>query len=276
MRDVMDDVYLLKFGGNAIRGEEDLARLAGEVSGLIKDGARLILVHGGGPEISAEMERLGIVPRKVAGMRITDSDTLEITEKVLRSINAGVVKALEDAGVEALGVPGHMVASFVRKPPFTALENGEEVTVDLLNVGEVTTVAEDVLEDLLSDGVTPVIYPIGADDEGNHLNVNADSMAAGIAAGVRCREMIQITDVPGILLDINDPASLQSQLTLSQVDALIADGTISGGMVPKVEACRRALMAGVPRVRMVNGKDRNSIVSDVMKEGVEHGTVITQ
>ena len=107
------------------------------------------------------------------------------------------------------------------------------------------------------------------------LNVNADTMVAGIAAGVGCVEMIAITDVPGILRDVSDPSSKIDSLTLEEVDALIADGTISGGMIPKVEACRKALLAGVSKVRMVNGKDQRSIVSDVMKD-VPHGTIITK
>ncbi len=271
----MDDIYLLKFGGNAIKGEEDLARLSGEVAGLIKDGARIILVHGGGPEINAEMERIGLVPKKVAGVRVTDDATLKVAEDVLKGINDQVVAALRKAGVDAVGMAGHAVADFVRKKPYIVKENGEDVLVDLINVGEVSTVDISAIEDMLLKGITPVIYPIGKDGSG-HLNVNADTMASGIAAGIRCREMIQITDVPGILLDIDDPSSLQTLLTLAQVDELIADGTISGGMVPKVEACRKALMAGVSKVRMVNGKDKESIVSDVMQEGIEHGTVITK
>ena len=271
----MDDIYLLKFGGNAIKGKEDLDRLSKEVAGLIKDGAKIIMVHGGGPEINAEMERIGLVPKKVAGLRITDDAVLEVAERVLRDINVQVVDAMVRANIDAVGLAGYDVASFERKKPYLVKENGEDVLVDLVNVGEVTDVDLDTIEDLLMKGVTPVIYPIGQDDRG-HLNVNADSMASGIAAGIRCREMIQITDVPGILLDIDDPSSLQTLLTLAQVDGLIADGTISGGMIPKVEACRRALLAGVSKVRMVNGKDKKSIVSDVMQEGVEHGTVITK
>ena len=267
---------MLKFGGNAIKGEEDLNRLAKEVAGLIKDGAKVIMVHGGGPEINAEMERIGLVPKKVAGVRITDDRTLEVAEKVLRRINADVVSAMTSAGVQAVGVPGYHVAAFVRREPYTVVEDGKEITVDLMNVGDVTEANIEVLEDLLSNVITPVVYPIGEDSEGRHLNVNADTMAAGIAAGIRCREMIQITDVPGILLDVNDPESLQPELTLKEVDELIGKGVISGGMVPKVEACRKALKAGVTKVRMVNGKDKRTIVSDVMQEGVRHGTVIKE
>ena len=271
----MEDIYLLKFGGNAIGGREDLDRLSREIAGLIKDGAKIVVVHGGGPEINAALEKKGIVPKKVAGLRVTDDATMEVVEETLNGINEGVVDSLTEAGVKAIGLPGYMVTICRKKEPYTALEDGKEVTVDLQNVGEVSETYVDTIEDLLTSGVTPVVYPIGADDTGKHLNINADTMASGIAAGLKCREMIQITDVPGILLDINDPSSKQNQLTLKDVDELIAKGIISGGMVPKVEACRKALNAGVAKVRMVNGKDPRSIVSDVMKS-VDHGTVITK
>jgi len=271
----MKDIYLLKFGGNAIGGQEDLDRLSREIAGLIKDGAKIVVVHGGGPEINAALEKKGIVPKKVAGLRVTDDATMEVVEETLRGINAGVVQSLTNAGVTSVGLPGYLVTECVKKEPYTALENGVEVTVDLQNVGEVKTTYVDTIEDLLASGVTPVVYPVGADANGKHLNINADTMASGIAAGLKCKEMIQITDVPGILLDINDPSSKQSVLTLAEVDDLIAKGIISGGMVPKVEACRKALNAGVAKVRMVNGKDPRSIVSDVMKS-VDHGTVITK
>ena len=271
----MEDIYLLKFGGNAIGGRKDLDRLSAEIAGLIKEGAKIVVVHGGGPEINAALEKKGIVPKKVAGLRITDDATMEVVEETLKGINAEVVESLTNAGVTTIGIPGYHVTSCRKKEPYTALEDGKEVTVDLQNVGEVEEAFPDVIEDLLKACVTPVIYPIGADDKGKHLNINADTMASGIAAGIKCKEMIQITDVPGILLDINDPSSKQNVLTLAQVDELIANGIISGGMVPKVEACRKALNAGVAKVRMVNGKDPRSIVSDVMKS-VDHGTVITK
>ncbi|MFA5452086.1 MAG: acetylglutamate kinase [Candidatus Methanomethylophilaceae archaeon] len=272
---MLDDVYLIKFGGNAISGKADLDRLSGEVAGLIHDGAKIVLVHGGGPEINAELEKKGITPVKVAGLRITDDATLEVAESVLKKINTDVVESLKVAGVMAVGVPGYFVTECVKKAPIIVTENGEKVTVDLQNVGDVVSVDIGTIEDLLRGGVTPVIYPIGASSDMKHLNINADTMAAGIAAGIKCREMIQITDVPGIMLDMKDPSSKQDVLTLTEVDKLIFDGVISGGMIPKVDACRNALNAGVAKVRMVNGKDPRSIVSDVMRS-VEHGTIITK
>lgn len=271
----MEDLYVLKFGGNAIRGRDDMMRLSREIAQLIREGARIILVHGGGPEISEEMERRGMTPRKVCGVRVTDEASLEVAEIVLRRLNAEIVECLQESGVQAVGIPGYFCTVCARKPPMKVTEDGKEVEVDLGLVGEVADTDPQCLFDLLDQGITPVIYPIGKDVEGRMLNVNADTMVAGIAAGVGCKEMVTITDVPGILLDVNNSGSKVDSLTLAEVDALIADGTISGGMIPKVEACRKALLAGVTTVRMVNGKDPRSIITDITK-GVPHGTVITK
>lgn len=271
----MEGIYVLKFGGNAIRGKEDLMRLSNEIAQIIRDGAKIILVHGGGPEISAEMEKRGMQPKKVGGVRVTDAEGLEVAEIVLQRLNNDVVKYLEEASVKAIGSAGSVFTVCRKKAPYTVLEDGKEITVDLGLVGVVSEVNTESLEDLLNAGVTPVIYPIGADAEGHKLNVNADTMAAGIAAGIRCKELITITDVPGILKDVNDPGSKINKLTLAEVDELIKKGVIFGGMIPKVEACRNALNAGVQTVRMVNGKDKRSIVTDLMKN-VPHGTIIVK
>jgi len=264
-------VYVIKFGGNAIRGKEDLARLSKEITDLREQGAKVILVHGGGPEITDEMEKRGLTAKKVAGYRITDEAALEVASDVLKNINGDVVRSLKDSGTDAKGIAGYEFIKCVKKAPVKATENGKEVMVDLGLVGEVDSVKVSVLNELVGKGVVPVVYPICAGAKG-HLNVNADTVAAGIAVAVKCKEMIQITDVSGILMDVNDPSSKIDSLTLSEIDSLIASGVISGGMIPKVEACRSAILAGVSAVRMVNGKDA-TIVSDLLKNK-GHGTVI--
>ena len=271
----MENLYVLKFGGNAIRGQDDMMRLSREIAGLIKEGAKIVLVHGGGPMISEEMEERGMSPEKVGGLRVTDADVLEVTEIVLRRINGQVVSCLNGCGVQAVGIPGYFCTMCERKRPVKVVEDGKEMEVDLGLVGEVVGTDPNTLFDLLEQGITPVVYPIGKDRDGRMLNVNADTMVAGIAADIGCREMITITDVPGILTDVKDPSSKLDSVTLDELDGLIADGVISGGMIPKVEACRKAILAGVEVVRMVNGKDPRSIVSDVMKD-TPHGTVITR
>lgn len=275
----MRETYLLKFGGNALDGESGLDRLAHEVSELVAAGKEIVIVHGGGPSISREMERLGMEPKMVAGVRVTDAAALEVAEKVLRDINADVVAALDRADVRAVGMPAYFCTECRRKGPYTALENGEKVTVDLGLVGEVVSVDAQTVFDLLDEKVVPVIYPIGATEEGEgitHLNVNADTMAAGIAAGIKCREMIAITDVPGILRDVHDPGSKIDRATFADIDRMVADGTISGGMIPKVEACRKAVEAGAESVRMVNGRDPENILSDIIIKNVPKGTLIVR
>ncbi|MCQ2052993.1 MAG: acetylglutamate kinase [archaeon] len=269
----MKDIFLLKLGGNTINDKKNLDRLSEEISELIKNGAMVVLVHGGGPEINMALKKNGITPKKVDGLRITDDATMKIVEETIKSVNTNVVKSLTQSNVHAVCVPGYTVTVCKKKAPYTTIEDGASVAIDLQNVGEVVSTNTEIIYNLLAQGITPVIYPIGADEDGRHLNINADSMASNIAAEIKCREMVQITDVPGIMLNIHDPSSKQSLLTLAQVDALISDGTISGGMIPKVEACRKALDAGVAKVRMVNGMDPYSIVSDIMKNS-EHGTTI--
>ncbi len=274
----MRNIYLVKFGGNALDGKDGMRQLAQEVSELTAEGYSIVLVHGGGPEISAEMERLGMTPKKVAGVRVTDEAGLEVAEKVLRRINSDLVECLIDAGVKAVGIPGYFCTECVKKAPSKVVVDGKEVTIDLGLVGEVSAVDKQTIFDLLDEKVIPVVYPIGAmavDDKVQHLNVNADTMAAGIAAGVKCKEMIAITDVPGILRDVHDPLSKIDRVTFKDIDDLLADGTISGGMVPKVEACRKAVNAGAEAVRMVNGRDPESIVKDVIK-GSNKGTLIVK
>ena len=275
----MREVYLLKFGGNALDGKEGMDRLAHEIAELVSKKISVVVVHGGGPLISAEMERLGLKPRMVAGVRVTDEAALEVAEKVLREINGEVVDALDRAGVKAVGMPGYFCTECERKKPYRARVDGEDITVDLGLVGEVVSVDEQTVFDLLDESIVPVIYPIGSMMDGEtiqHLNVNADTMAAGIAAGVRCREMVAITDVPGILRDVHDPSSKIDRVTFADIDALIADGTISGGMIPKVEACRKAVNAGAESVRMVNGRDPENIISEIIINGVPKGTLIVK
>ncbi|MCL2712787.1 MAG: acetylglutamate kinase [Methanomassiliicoccaceae archaeon] len=249
--------YLLKFGGNAIRGKGDMDRLANEIFHLTAKGAKIILVHGGGPEITAAIEKKGMTTKMVGGFRITDDNVLNVADEVLKGLNNEMVDSLKNAGVNADGMPGHKdkMITCVKKAPIKAKDNGIEVTVDLGLVGEVDTVDTNKIKEMLSNGITPVIYPICASADGIKMNVNADTVASGIAAALKCKEMIFITDVPGILFDVKDPSSKIDTASLKMIDELISSGVISGGMIPKVEACRNAILSGVSAVRMINGKD---------------------
>jgi len=265
----------MKFGGNAIRGKNDLDRLSEEIAKLISKGAKIILVHGGGPEITAEIEKRGMSTKMVGGFRITDNAVLNVADEVLGQLNRDVVDSLKKAGVKAKGMPGYEgnVITCIKKAPIKVKDGNEMITVDLGLVGEVDIVDTKHIRNMISEGILPTIYPICADADGKKMNVNADTVASGIAAAMGCDEMVFITDVPGILRDVKDPDSKIDKITIKEIDALISNGTISGGMIPKVEACSKAILAGVSAVRMVNGKDERSIVSDIM-EGNGHGTLI--
>lgn len=267
-------LYLIKFGGNAISDDNDLNRICDEIGELKKSGAEVIIVHGGGPAISVAMEEAGLNPEKVNGVRITDSAGLNIAAKVLEDINKRVCKVLDSFEVKNMGMPAYSCTVCKKIPPAVIMERGEEKFVDLGLVGEVDTVDTGMLRKLLDYNTVPVIYPISSDGK-ERLNVNADAMAASIAAAMKCDEMIAITDVPGVLRDISDPSSLYSRLTVNQAYALIEDGTIHGGMIPKVEACIDAVRAGARAVRMVNGKDPDKIFFDIT-DGSDKGTVIME
>ncbi len=266
-------LYLIKFGGNAISDGKDLSRICSEIYELRKSGASVIAVHGGGPEISEEMERLGLKPEKINGVRVPDADGLEVASRVLKKINGRVNEFMEKAGVGSIGMGAFDCTVCRKMDPVTYTENGLKKTADYGLVGEVVSVKTEEISKVLKSGKVPVIYPIGSDGK-TKLNVNADTMAAGIAAGMKCDEMIAITDVPGVLRDIKDPSSKFDTLTKKEILALIEDGTISGGMIPKVEACMKAVEAGAKAVRMVNGKDPENIFSDITGGKVK-GTVIT-
>lgn len=268
--------YLIKFGGNAMGGPQDLARLAADIKPLLDQGIHVIVVHGGGPEITRVMEERGMTARKVHGIRVTDDAALHVAEEVLARINDEVVQAFTKAGIPAFGMAGHhrSAVTCVKKAPLAdKTADGRMEMVDLINVGEVDAVNVDVLEDLFQKGKVPVLYPICISTEGKRMNVNADTLAYSTAAALGCQEMIMITDVPGILMDVKDPQSLIPEASIADVDRLIAEGVIKDGMIPKVDGCRKALEAGVKSTRMVNGKDPQSILGDILK-GAQKGTRI--
>ncbi len=276
LEELRNNHIVIKFGGNAISGEGELQRFAKDVAMMRSLGVLPVLVHGGGPEITREMKLRGMEARKVSGLRITDTQTLEIAEYVLGRINREIVKALKGAGVDSMGIPGYKggLLHCKRKDPVLVYdEDGNLATIDLGHVGDVESVDAKQLRYMTLSGIVPVIYPIGIDYEGGHVNVNADTAAAHIAAALQCEEMILITDVPGILTDVNDAASLIKEVSIKQVEDLIEGGIVMGGMVPKVEACRLALEKGVRSTHMLGGKDAEHLLRQIL-DGSHRGTKI--
>lgn len=259
---------LIKFGGNALSGEGDLKRFSEDIAQLLRSGFRPLIVHGGGPEISQEMERRGLKVKKVSGLRVTDGEALRVAAEVLERINFEIVASLRAEGVSAVGMSGCESKAIVAKkmsPVAAKDESGNDISVDLDRVGEAPYVDRSVLDPLLASGKVPVIYPICAGEDGGSLNVNADTVAAFVAKSIGADEMILVTDVPGMLKGGEGSKEVIPSLSLSEVDALIAEGAITGGMIPKVEACRTALKSGVSTVLMLNGKEPHSIVRKMIQ-----------
>lgn len=269
----MSDTYLVKFGGATLADEDNARRLLGQAAAAAGSGKRVIIVHGGGPEISEEMVRRGLNPRKIGGLRVTDEAAMEAVEDVLRGINGKVTSMMEGCGVPVVGLPAYMFSLSEKKEDVVVRnEDGSEEIVDLGFVGDPASIDTGTLTDLLDEGVIPIIYPVGSDGA-HHINVNADDMASAVAAAMKVKEMITVTDVPGILRDFPDVSSKVDRATLADIDAMIADGTISGGMLPKVAGCRKAVEAGARSVRMVDGKDPSDMLARAFA-GEDVGTLI--
>jgi acetylglutamate kinase len=266
---------LIKFGGNSLNGNGDLERISNDIALLVSLGLKPIVVHGGGPNISKEMEARGLQVKKVAGLRITDDKTIHVVKDVLSKINDQIVDALKATGVKAIGISGSEGNTIMceKKDPVEVEENGTRLKVDLGNVGEVKCIDPTTVSVLCASGFVPVIYPICVDQSGREMNVNADTVAAHLAKALGCEEMVLVTDVPGVLREIGNMDTLITDITIAEMDHLIEIGVVSGGMLPKVEACRLAIENGVKKAHMVNGREPNSILNQVLM-GSNCGTTV--
>ncbi|MCL8381381.1 MULTISPECIES: acetylglutamate kinase [Xanthobacter] len=271
-----DAIVVVKYGGHAM-GSEDVARtFASDIVLMEQSGINPVVVHGGGPQIGAMLSKLGIKSEFAAGLRITDKATVEIVEMVLAgSINKQIVGFINEAGGKAIGLcgkDGNMVRA--RKANRVVVSSGgdDAQEVDLGFVGEPDTVDTTVLDQILGRELIPVLAPVAAAVDGGTYNVNADTFAGAIAGALGAKRFLLLTDVPGVL-DKNK--QLIPRLTIAEAHALIADGTISGGMIPKVETCIYALEKGVEGVVILDGKVPHAVLLELL---TDHGagTLITR
>lgn len=267
---------LIKFGGNLINEKKNLERFSKDIALLVSLGLKPIIVHGGGPDINKVMEARGLTVRKIGGLRVTDDEALKVVKEVLSEINENIVNHLRAAGLKAIGMSGSEGNTVIcsKTEPVEVNENGNVVHVDLGRVGEVKSVNPSMISLLCASGFIPVIYPICCDEHGNELNVNADTVAAHIAKALGCEEMVMVTDVPGLMRENGNGDTRIPELSVSQVDELIRQGVITGGMIPKVQACKLAIINGVKRAHMVDGKMPHSILNQILK-GTNCGTTLT-
>jgi acetylglutamate kinase len=276
MQQYDDEIVVVKYGGHAM-GEETAARsFARDIVLLEQTAINPVVVHGGGPQIGDMLKRLGIKSEFAAGLRITDAATIEIVEMVLAgSINKQIVGYINEAGGKAVGLcgkDGNMVVA--RKVNRTVVDPGSRIEkiVDLGFVGEPDKVDVTVLNQILGRELIPVLAPVAMSSVGGTYNVNADTFAGAIAGALRAKRLLLLTDVPGVL---DKSKQLIKQLTIADARRLIADGTISGGMIPKVETCIYALEAGVEGVVILDGKVEHAVLLELLTD-LGAGTLLTK
>jgi len=271
-----EEIIVVKYGGHAM-GDEHLARdFARDIVLLEQTAINPIVVHGGGPQIEAMLKKVGVQSQYAAGLRITDAKTLEIVEMVLAgSINKQMVGYINEAGGKAVGLcgkDGNMVVA--RKLTRTVVDpdSAIEQVIDLGYVGEPDKVDTTVLTQILGRELIPVLAPVAAAANGGTFNVNADTFAGAIAGALHAKRLLLLTDVPGVL---DKSKSLIKELSVDDARRLIADGTISGGMIPKVETCIEALDHGVEGVVILDGKVPHAVLLELFTE-LGSGTLIHQ
>jgi acetylglutamate kinase len=271
LRRYSGQTVLVKYGGHAIDGGTAGEAFARDIVLLKQVGINPIVVHGGGPQIGQMLQRLGIKSSFVDGLRVTDRETMEVVEMVLAgTINKQLVAAINAAGGCAVGLTGKDGGLLrARKVTRTRIEAGVRVEIDLGFVGEPERIDDRVLESFRRSDIIPVIAPIGVGAGGETYNINADTVAGAVAGAVGARRFLLLTDVPGVL---DAEKRLITELTAGDARRLIADGTICGGMIPKVETCLAAVEGGVEAAVIVDGRVPHAILLELFTEGA--GTLI--
>lgn len=248
---------VVKYGGNAMINETLKQQVMEDIVLLWLIGVKIVLVHGGGPEINELMDKLGKKPEFIDGLRVTDKETVDIVQMVLAGkVNKTLVNLLEKQGGKAVGLSGmdgRLIEAKVKDER-------------LGYVGEITKIHINPVADLLEKGYIPVISTLGCDKEGNTYNINGDTAAAYIAGALKAERLIMMTDIAGVLMDKDDPSSLIPEISVEDAEKLYEDGVISGGMIPKVDCCVRAINKGVKNVVIMDGRVPHSILMELLTD----------
>ncbi|MGK2740972.1 acetylglutamate kinase [Tepidicaulis sp. LMO-SS28] len=260
---------VVKYGGHAMGDEQLAAKFARDVVLLKQAGVNPIVVHGGGPQIGAMLNRLNIKSEFASGLRITDKSTVEIVEMVLAgSINKQIVGALNQAGGRAVGLcgkDGNLIMARKLEHKIHDPESNIEKILDLGFVGEPSRINPEILQTIIASDIIPVIAPIGVSEEGDTYNINADTAAGAIAGAMNAKRLLLLTDVRGVL---DKDGKLIQRLTIAEAQALMKDGTISGGMIPKLETCIESVEGGVEAVVILDGRVPHVVLLELL---TEHG-----
>jgi acetylglutamate kinase len=249
---------VVKYGGAAMKDSTLKDRVIRDLIFMSCVGIRPVLVHGGGPEINSWLEKIGIEPQFKDGLRVTDTATMDVVEMVLVGrVNKEIVSLINQSGGNAVGLCGKDGNLIVARP-----DGREEIGF----VGEVSSVNVDILNTLVKSGYIPVVSSVAADENGQAYNINADTVAGEIAAALGAEKLILLTDTPGLLLNFKDPNSLIRQLDIPGARALIEDGTVSGGMIPKLTCCIRSLAQGVRAAHIIDGRLPHSLLLEIFTD----------
>ena len=263
-----NSTFVIKVGGEVVDDPERLDGLAADLSLLYQLSMRLVIIHGGGPQLSETAERLGIQSEKVNGRRITDDRMIEVAKMVFAGvISTDILATLRrhgTPGVGMSGVDGNLIQA-ERRPKKIMIDQatGLQREVDFQNVGDIRSINPKVIEVLLDNRFVPVIASLGADESGKVLNINADTIASEIAITLKSEKLFVLSNVNGVLRDVKDPESRYSYMTVERGESLINDRSISGGMMPKLNCALRAVRGGVPRAHIINGMAPNALLSEV-------------
>ena len=259
---------VIKYGGNAMVNEELKASVMQDIALLKFVGVNVAIVHGGGPEITGFLKKIGKESSFVSGLRVTDEETVEIAEMVLAGkINSEIVTLLNRRGLRAVGLSGKD-ADLIRaeKKLATVYEQGEKIKVDIGQVGKTKQINIQIVNDLINQGYVPVIAPIGVGEDGTSYNINADYVAADIAGALKAEKLLLLTDTEGVYKNFEDKSSFISTLKADAAREFIKSGVISGGMIPKVEACLRALDRGTNKAYFIDGRLPHSIILELFTD----------
>lgn len=249
-------IIVVKYGGSAMVDEALKRQVIEDVTLLKLVGFKPIIVHGGGKEISRWVGKVGMEPHFVNGLRVTDEETMEVAEMVLGKVNKSLVQLVEELGVRAIGISGKDGGLLKVEKKYS---NGEDIGF----VGEITEVNPKILYDLLEKDFLPIVCPVGMDDAYNSYNINADDAACAIAKAVSAEKLAFLTDIEGVYKDPSDKSTLISELTIDEARALIGDGFIGGGMLPKLNNCIDAIENGVSRVHILDGRIAHCLLLEI-------------
>ena len=249
-------IVVIKYGGSAMLDEELKRNVIKDAVLLKLVGFKPIIVHGGGKEISRWVGKVGMEPKFINGLRVTDKDTMEIAEMVLAKVNKELVTLVQSLGVKAVGISGKDGGLLSCKKK---MADGEDIGF----VGEITKVDPQILYDLLENDFLPIVFPVGYDEEFQTYNINADDAACAIAKAVHAEKLAFLSDIEGVYKDKDDPSSLISELHVHEAEAMIGEGYVGGGMIPKLQNCIHAIEEGVNRVHILDGRIPHSLLLEI-------------